>query len=178
MSDYPQQFSFLAQRLLQAVQGGFARHDVALPDRQLLYAGVSPPVDFDDPDATVPGMLAIGMGPLSPGTPGALTTGQPVMPEQVRRAAQLRVWLFRPCSALGDNGQLPTPEDMTADALVVFTDAMVLLDGIEAARTDWTLVARRADYAIGQVQPVTVAGGYAGITTTVDVDLIDPDGWA
>lgn len=174
MTTYPEQILHTAQRLLQAVQKGYADAGIALPDRQLLYAGVLPPADYDTQDAAHPGLLAVGLGPLTPGGPGQTMSGAE-FPARTRRSATLRVWLLRAVSRITDEGVLPTPDAMTGDAGVVFTDAAVLLGALEDARRDWTVNGRNAGYAIGVLQPVTVQGGYAGLTTGIDLDLVDPD---
>lgn len=170
---YPEQLAHTAQRLLQAVQKGFADAGVPLPDRQFLYAGAQPPADFDSQDADQPGLLAVGIGPLIPGQPGAMVSGA-VMAQRTEHSGQLLVWIMRAVHTVTQQQQLPTPDDMTADAVTVMTDTAILLGALENARRDHAVVGRNVAYSVGQVTPVTALGGYAGVSASITVDLIDP----
>lgn len=170
---YPEQLAHTAQRLLQAVQKGFADAGVPLPDRQFLYAGAQVPADFDSQDADQPGILAVGIGPIVPGQPGTMTSGA-VMQQRTEHSGQLGVVLLRAIHTITEQQQLPTPDDLTADAVIAYTDTAVLLTALENARRDHTIVGRNVAYAIGAVTPVSPAGGFAGVTATIAVNFIDP----
>lgn len=174
MSLYAEQLTFTAQRVLQAVQKQWASAGVPLPDRQFLYAGSVPPADFDSQDADVPGLLAVGLGPVSAGAPG-VTSSVGTMPQLTRHSALFRIWVFRPVAALNEQLQVPSPDAMTTDAETVFTDTALLMSALENARLERTVVADLASFTVGPVNPVTVQGGYAGCTADIIIDLLDPD---
>jgi hypothetical protein len=175
VSTYPRQIFGFCERLLQSVSQAFGEAGVTLPDRQFVYAGIQPPADFDASDAVVGGMLSVGLVAVNPGNPGAtITTEQ--QPIAIYRHAQMRVWLWRPVARLGDDGSMsiPTPENMTADAEMVMTDASVLMGALENARERNQVTGENLPFAIGSITPVLEQGGYAGVVGNIDVALVDP----
>jgi hypothetical protein len=175
MGSYPQQILFLCQRTLQAVQRGFAADAVTLPTRQLVMGGTQIVVDPDNPDAPEPGLLAVALVNIGQGKPGNPQSSEQI-PPLVWRYATLQIELWRPASGLEMQAQLPTDEEITADAVTFLTDASVLLGALETDRANSTfttpgIVSPHTPFAINFIRPAPITGGTGGTVAQITVAL-------
>lgn len=147
----------LLQRMLEAVIGTYEQANVELPKRRYVTYGLAA-ADCEQ--------VTVACGQIYNGLPGS-------DPNQVQRCDGPRtctmvVTIFRKdaCGS-GPRGQgVPTPDSLTANALVFARDAWLLLDACKAVDA-----AGLHTGVISEVSPIDASGGYVGATMNVTITV-------
>lgn len=155
--------SRVAARLLAAVEARYARTGLVLPERRYLLAGNAAGAAWDDAH------VSVSLNSLQPGTtPGAELTdgpsshqGRTVMLRGIYEIRILRCW-----PALGEDGEAPDAEEITAASEEAMRDAGEILQSVyEFAEADRS----NATMKIGEVQPLGPLGALAGYSIVVTI---------
>lgn len=155
--------SRVAARLLAAVEARYARTGLALPERRYLLAGNAAGAAWDDAH------VSVSLNSLQPGpTPGSQNTdapsshqGQVVLLRGIYEIRILRCW-----PALGEDGEPPEAEEITAASEEAMRDAGEILQAVyEFAAADRS----NATMRIGEVQPLGPLGALAGYSIVVTI---------
>lgn len=156
----------MAFSLRQGIVQEFTNDHVEIPERREIL-GYAPVADCEK--------LVVSWDRIWVGQAGGSETVQPVN-RAILRTCTLAVWLFRGITVpLGEQlelTELPAIEDLDADARKIMVDALTLHRGISRSHLANEFTDFCTALAIGPATPIPPAGGIAGTTLQVMVELV------
>lgn len=158
----------LAQTLLDQLKDQLVLQGITLPEMVYLAPGAE--VAFDCEQLTVHLTRIIS-------NYSGTDTPFPQPHATLMNSAEFYATMVRCVPVVSDDGSPPEAADQTAAAQVLMRDARAIKRGMEMLQQKHLVVPRNVPVTIGPLNTVGPSGGFAAVTCSYTVQLVD-DNWA